>query len=804
MTLPSFFRYVSRLLRTFKQQKVFAAINIAGLAVGLACALLILLWVQYERSYDGFHSKKNEIFRIINHQQRNGLDRDLSGAPYPLGPALKENFPEIREYARMFGYRPVCQTTGENAIQVNTRLIETDPQFFTLFDFPFARGEAGTALSDPYSLVLNEKTARALFGDEDPLGKTVIVGADEKLSLRVSGVVKDLPEISHIQFDVAIPLSVYRSGQSNPFINDWKVYFVTTYVRVDQAVSLPVLEGKLSAFVQAQDSANRNHPVWLQALGRIHSDARIFSDSENAGAIDSRSIALFSLIAFVVLIIAGINFMNLTTARAFTRAKEVGIRKVNGASKRDLVKLFLSETLGLFGLAMILGLFLLQLLLPLLRGLTGRRMDLAVLSGAQIFFSVVAITVISALAAGILPALFLASFKPADTLKNYRPAGRWTLLGLRRTLLSIQFIAAAVLIGITGVVFYQLHYLKTKDLGYDRTHMVEIDYAPELRGRTEAWKNDLLAYPGVLGVTKSLSPYNSGASYKKYAGTWEGKADPADVRFYSYDVDADFLGTFGVPLKAGRFFAKDSVGDPNHILINETAVRIMGLADPVGKRLTIFQKPYTIIGIVGDFNATSLRTAIDPTVFFLGRLKGQDDYPALTVRLSPGDVPGALQHMASVWRKYCPGKPFQYHFLDDILRSEFYLHDEIFGRMMAGFAGLALIVAGLGLFGLVAFGAERKTREIGIRKILGATKTQILALMSKDVVPVVVVSNIIAWPMIVLFSGGWLKEFAYRAGYAWWLVGLTVLVTAAIALATIGYHALNAARKNPAVCLRYE
>jgi putative ABC transport system permease protein len=573
---------------------------------------------------------------------------------------------------------------------------------------------------------------------------------------------------------------------------------------VDKAASIPALEGKLSAFVQAQDSANRNHPVWLQPFGRIHSDARIFSDSENAGAIDSRTIALFSLIAFVVLIIACINFMNLTTARAFARAKEVGIRKVNGASKRDLVRLFLSETLGLFGLAMILGLLLLQLMLPLLRSLTGRRMDLAVLSVTQILVSVVAITVASALAAGILPALFLASFKPADTLKNHRPAGRWTLLGLRRTLLSVQFIAAAVLIGITGVVFYQLHYLKTKDLGYDRTHMIEIDYAPELQGRAEAWKNDLLAYPGVLGATKSLSPYNSGASYKKYVGIWEGKADSADVRFYNYDIDSDFLGTFGVPLKTGRFFAKDSVSDPNNILINETAARIMGLADPVGKRLTIFQKPYTIIGIVGDFNATSLRTAIDPTVFFLGRLKGQDDYPALTVRISPGDVPGALQHIVSVWRKYCPGKPFQYHFLDDILRSEFYLNDEIFGRMMAGFAGLALLVAGLGLFGLVAFGAERKTREIGIRKILGATKLQILTLMSKDVVPVVVVSNIVAWPMIVLFAGGWLKEFAYRVGFAWWLVGLTVLVTAAISLATIGYHALNAARKNPAVCLRYE
>jgi putative ABC transport system permease protein len=804
MMPSSLFRYVSRLSRTLRKEKVFSIINIAGLAVGLACTLLILLWVQYERSYDGFHAKKDGLYRVINHRQRNGIERDISGAPPLFGPALKENFPEVRDYTRMMSYTPFCRTTGANAAEFETRLVQVDPQFFRLFDFPFVEGQPLTALSDPYSIVINEKTARAMFGDSNPLGKTIIVGGDGDLSLRVSGVVKDIPEYSHIQFDAAIPLEAYRSSQPNPFFNDWKSFFMTTYVWLEREADVPALDGKMTAFIQARDSANRNHRMWLQPLSRIHLDSRVFSDDDNAGAGDSRTLVLFSLIAFVVLIIACINFMNLTTARAFARTKEVGIRKVNGASKRDLVKLFLSETLGLFGLAMTLGLVLLQMLLPLLKSLTGRHLDLNALGQVRILGTVVGITVISALAAGILPALFLASFKPADTLKNHRPAGRWSLLGLRRTLLSFQFIAAAVLIGITGIVSYQLHFLKTKDLGFDRAHMIEIEYSPELEGKSMAWKNDLLAYPGVLGATTSESAYNSGISYKKYVGTWEGQADGGEVRFYAYHVDSDFLRTFDVPLKAGRFFAGNSTGDKQNILINETAARLMDLADPVGRRMTIFDRPYTIIGVLADFHATSLRTAIDPTVFYIDRFAGLDSYPALTVRINPRNVSGTLGYIASVWRKYCPRKAFQFRFLDDILRAEFYARDEMFGRMMGGFAVLALFVAGLGLFGLVAFSAERKTREIGIRKILGATRVQILALMSMDVVPVVVISNMIAWPLILLLSGGWLKEFAYRIGYSWWMVGLTILLTALVALLTIGYHALNASRKNPAVCLRYE
>jgi putative ABC transport system permease protein len=817
VSLPSFVRdhlywsqlmlknYLKITIRSLRKQSAYSMINIGGLAVGLACTLLILLWVQYERSFDNFHGKRAELYRIINHQQRNGVERDLSGAPALLGPALKDDFPEIRDYARVLSYQPFCSTDGAGAAEFQTRLVQVDPQFFRLFDFPFVQGRPETALSDPYSVVINEKTARAMFGTADPLGKTMIVGGDDKLSLKVTGVMKNIPEISHLQFDAAIPLDSYRAKKPEPFFNDWKNYFMATYVWLDRNADVPKLNAKLTAFARAREGAKPQHQIWLQPLNKIHLDSRIFSDLGNAGAGDSRTLALFSLIAFVVLIIACVNFMNLTTARAFARAKEVGVRKVNGATKRDLIKQFLAETLGLFALAMALGFILLNLLLPFLRSLTGRQLVLGVLSRTQILLTVAGITVVSALAAGILPALFLASFQPGDILKSQRPSGRGSLLGLRRALLSGQFIAAAVLIGMTGIVFHQLHFLKTKDLGYDRSHIIEIDYSPELAGRNEAWKNDLLAYADVWGATVSQSTYNFGASYKKYVGTWEGKADTAEVRFYSYNVDYDFLRTYGVPLKAGRFFAQSSSADARTLVINETAARIMGLADPIGKRLTIFQRPYTIIGVLADFNATSLRTAIDPTIFYLNRPNsGLDAYPALTVRLNPANVPGALRHIESVWRKYCPGKPFQYHFIDDILRTEFYANDEIFGRMMAGFAVLALFVAGLGLFGLVAFGAERRTREIGIRKILGATRVQILTLMSKDVIPVVIVSNIIAWPLILLFSRGWLGEFAYRIGYAWWLIGLTVLATAMIALATIGYHGLNASRKNPAVCLRCE
>ncbi len=804
MTANPFFRYLSRLFRSIRRRKVYSAVNIAGLAVGLACALLILLWVQYERSFDGFHAHKNEIYRLINRSQRSGVERDLSGAPPLLGPALKANFPEVVEATRVLAYQPFCSTDGPNAVQVGIRAVQVDPSFFRMFDFPFLQGQPRTALDDPYSVVLNEKTALALFGDADPIGRTVVL-SEGKAALKVSGVLKNIPEISHLQFDAALPLDAYRSAKPDPLFNDWQVFFMTTYVRLDPRADASALDAKLTAFVRSQEGPAAKHQLWLQPLGRIHLDSRIYSDDENAGAADARSIALFTLIAFLVLIIACINFMNLTTAQALARAKEIGVRKVSGASKRDLVRQLLAETLGIFSLAMVLGLGLLQLLLPLLRSLTGRKLDLAVLGQAQILGTVAGITVAAALAAGILPALFLASFQPAGILKGRLSSRGGSLLGLRRALLGVQFVAAAFLIGTTGTVFHQLRFLETKDLGFARSHIIELAYAPGLEGRQQAWAGDLLSCPGVLGATNSQVTYNAGVSYKKYPVDWEGKADADPVRFYVFNADAGFVDTYGVKLKAGRFFDRTAAGETGSVLINETAARTMGLADPVGKRMTLFKQSWTVIGVLADFNATSLRTAIDPTIFLPNRaMAGLGDYPALTVRLDPADVAGALRRVESVWRRYCPGTPFRYEFIDGILRRAFYAGDEVFGRMMSGFAALAAFVAGLGLFGLIAHAAERKTREIGIRKILGASRAQILGLMSKDVAPVIVLANAAAWPLILAFTGPWLREFAYRAGYAWWLVGLTALATGLIGLATIAYHGLNAARKNPAVCLRYE
>ena len=568
--------------------------------------------------------------------------------------------------------------------------------------------------------------------------------------------------------------------------------------------SVPALNEKITALVAARDPANRERRIWLQPLRKIHLDARIFSDQHNAGAGDSRSIVLFSLIAFVVLIIACINFMNLTAARAFARAKEVGIRKVNGAGRWDLDEAFSLRNPGAVRTGHDTG-GSSRASLPAPCRQPGRTSPgLEPPRPEPIPADGVGITVLSGLAAGFFPALFLSSLKPADALRSRWTTGRRGLPGLRRVLLSAQFIAASVLIGITGIVFYQLHFLKTKSLGYDHTNMIEIESSRELEGRNEAWKNDLLASPGVLSATASVSLYQSGAAYKKYVGTWEGKADAEPVRFYVHNVDPDFPAAFGVPLKAGRFSAPDAAAEPGHVVINETAARVMGLADPLGKRIVLFQRSFTIIGVLGDFNATSLRTAIDPTVMLFRGGADTAAQPALTVRIRPQNVAGTLRAIQSTWRKYCPGTPFRYRFLDDILWTEFYAGDEVFGRMMSVFAALALFVAGLGLFGLVAYEAERRTREIGIRKIVGATRLQILALMSKDVVPVVLISNLVAWPLILAVMGRWLGEFAYRIGTTWWLVGLTVSATAAIALITIGYHALHAAGKNPAACLRAE
>ncbi len=517
--------------------------------------MLILLWVQYERSYDGFHSRKGEIYRIINHHQRSGTERDMNGAPPLLGPAIKDQFPEIEDFTRLFGYLPVCRAAGENTPGLKTRLIQVDPQFFRFFDFPFLQGQPQTALTDPYAIVISEKTARALFGASNPMGRTVLVQGDDTLALKVTGLIKNVPENSHLQFDVAIPLEIYRGPKNAALFEDWKAFWMATYVRLDKKASVPALNDKITAFVAARDAANRERRIWLQPLRKIHLDSRIFSDDTNAGAGDSRSIVLFTLIAFVVLIIACINFMNLTAARAFARAKEVGIRKVNGASRGDLVKLFLSETLGLFGIAMMLGWLLVQASLPLVGGLVGRDMNLRLLGQSRFLLTAIGITLFSGLAAGFFPALFLSSLKPADALRARWPTSRRSLPGLRRVLLSAQFIAAAVLIGITGIVFYQLHFLKTKSLGYDHANMIEIEYSPELAGRSEAWKSDLLANPGVLSATASVSLLPIRRRLQEICRHLGGQGRHGPVRFYVHNVDSEFLAAFGVPLKAGRFFA---------------------------------------------------------------------------------------------------------------------------------------------------------------------------------------------------------------------------------------------------------
>lgn len=771
-------------LRNIKRHKLFSFINIAGLAVGMACFILIMLWVQDEQSYDKFHANKDQLYLVTIIHPNDITDPNV---PYALVPIMANEFPEIADYTRIydlgalrtcsFGYRP---DNGPSKMFYEDKVNLVDPSFFSMFSFPFIYGDPKTALQSPDSLVISEKMASKYFGQTNPLGEKLTF--NNQADVIVTGVVR-VPANSHLQFDFVAPLR-------DKLLTDWN-WRDPSYVLLNEDVSLPEFRAKIAGIL------NKHSPYPKADSFKV--DILPVSDIYlNFGR--RTYVYLFSIIALFILFIACINYMNLATAGSANRTREVGLRKVAGARRAQLVGQFLGESVLMSLLALVLSLILVKLFLPLLNNLTGKQMALALFQDLFIFSLLLGLVIAVGLISGIYPAFFLSAGKPADTLKG--PVGFKNRHSLFRVVtVTGQFIISVLLIAGTAVVFNQLNYIKERPLGFKTDHIIKVPLNRTLLLGFDSFKNELRQNPNILNVTASQAvPYDE--DLKTSGLEWEGK-DPGLVPLVRYSItDVDYLETFEMEILDGRSFKKEYPADRNNYIINEEAAKYMGMESPVGQQLKFWGVRGTIIGVVKNFHHVSLHREILPHIISIntGNFRW---LKYIFIKVTAGNIPDTLNYIGKVSQKYAPDYPFEYSFIDRGV-DNLYQSEQKLGKIFGYFAFIAILISCLGIFGLASFTAERRTKEIGIRKTLGASVSSIVVLLSKDFSRWVLLANIIAWPLGWYAMHKWLENFAYRIDLSLVLflfAGVLSFITAAL---PIGFHSIKAATTNPVNTLRYE
>jgi putative ABC transport system permease protein len=801
---PLAWNYLKIAGRKLWRQKGYSAIAIGSLALAMAVALLTVVWAHYELSYDRFHKNYASTFRFLYHWQRLETEMATPFAPNALYFAVKQDFPEVQAATRLLNYRD-NQTRLESprAINYKCAIAFVDPGYLEMFDFPLAQGDRRTALAEPNSVLLTESTAKKFFGADNPVGQTLLV-RDDKTPLTVRGVLKDIPETSHIDFDLMMPITDYRLWDPNGLKpDDWVNIGVVIYVQLKPGADAGVLAQKTGRLIRERNP-KETATISLQRLQDIHlhSEGVVAPmSSRQRPPITLVQIKIFSLVALAVLMMGMVNYVNLATARSLKRTKEIGLRKVTGARRADIVRQFLGEAVlcsfAALGLAILLGA---GLGLPLLRRLSGLDLDLGLLPAGRLLLESAGLALVSGLAAGLYPALFVSSFSPQKALKEGASAARPALIRVRRALVGIQIVCSATLIMVISVLALQIRYIDRKDLGFERDSLLVLN-TPLGRDRLPALKAELLAHPAIRGVATGFLPL-MGAGGHLIQGPelwWEGKAPDAQVLMDWHFVDEDYLRTYGLELVAGRFFSKDFPADKGNFVLNESAVKAMGLADPVGKSFRgRGGRTGQIIGVVKDFYVGTLKAELRPMYFAYA-----SGYLGTTVRFDPNNVPAAVGHIADVMRKFEPERPLEYTFLDESLRR-MYRSERLSARILAVFGAVSILISCLGLVGLMSLLAEQRSKEIGVRKVLGASVARIVGLMSADFAALVGLAVVLAAPAGYLISARWLSDFAYRIPLGWWIFAGSGTLVVLLAFAAMSLRTLRAARANPVESLRYE
>ncbi|MBL4676390.1 MAG: ABC transporter permease [Mucilaginibacter sp.] len=805
-----FKNYIKTAFRNLTKNKAFTIINVLGLALGLCVCMLIVFYVIDELSYDKYNTKLDRIYRVNNNIKFAGMNRQFAQSPAPLAASFKANFPEVEATARMRQWGSYKVRKGDQNVHED-RTIYADNSLFDIFTLPMVQGDPKTALKDPHTVVITQTIAKKYFNTDNVIGKTLLL--NDSLNYKVTGVIKDLPKQSHFNFDIFMSMITLEESKED----SWLSNNFNTYILLKPGANAKNLESKFPNLVRKEaggqleagikmsydelEKSGNFYRLSLVPLADIHLHSNIVAELEANGNI--QYVYIFSAIAVFILLIACVNFMNLSTARSSNRAREVGVRKVLGSLRKYLIAQFLSESIMVMLIATIIAVIGAYLLLPFFNQTSGKELAITQQTLAWLIPSLIVAVVVIGCLAGSYPAFFLSAFQPIDVLKGKLASGFKGGV-LRSFLVVFQFGISIFLIIGTMVIYNQLKFIQSKDLGFGRDHVVMIKNTDDLNN-ANVLKDELLRLPGVKNATLTGFTPTGGWRNSTTFFASEGRDTKNALATQNWEVDENYIPTMGMHLITGRNFEKGRLADSTALVINEAAAKQLGFADPIGKdlfapmdnRISKLRRMH-IIGVMKDFNFNSLRENVTPVVFLLGKNSGQ-----LSVLVNTNDMTGLVQQMKNKWQSVAPNVAFDYSFMDEEFDA-LYRTEQRMGKIFISFTTMAIIIACLGLFGLAAYAAEQRTKEIGIRKVLGANVSTIVGMLSKDFIKLVVIAIAIAAPLAWLSMQQWLKGFAYRDTIKWWVIAVAGSGAIIIAFVTISFQSIKAALANPVKSLKNE
>jgi putative ABC transport system permease protein len=775
--------------RNILKNKAFSAINILGLALGMASSLLIFMWVQNEKSIDKYHKNNTRIFQVLSNQFYEGQPSTNFAGPGILAENIKKDIPEIEAASQILWEEETLFTVGNIYEKEHGRYVQND--FLNMFSFPLTMGDSSSALKNPNSIVISKKIAEKYFGKTSPLGKSIKI--NDKELMTVTGVLAEVPQTSSLKFDY---LMNYESWiKDNEWAKEWSNGGPRCYVLLNKNADVAKVNAKIKNYVLQKDP-DANREIFLANFGDLYLHGNYEAGVLTGGRIDY--VNIFSIVAIFILIIACINFMNLATARSVTRAKEIGIRKVGGAPRWVLISQFMGESILIAFFAMLLSLLIVVLVLPSFNSLTEKTLSIDI-SNPVFWIQLISLTVLTGIASGSYPALFMASLNPVVVLKGalkFKPSATF----FRKGLVVFQFGLSIMLILGMIVVFKQIDFIQSKNLGFDRQNLLYVPIEGDVRVKFFTLKQELENSPGIATVSASqATPLEVGSSTQGV--NWPGKDTTQIMVFSQNPISYDYLKTMDITLLNGREFDASFGNDSLSFLVNEAAAKKIGYKDPVGKELTFWDQKGQIVGVMKDFHHENVRETIEPLILRL--MPKAEHWGYAIIRTEPGKTKMAINSIEQIFKRYNPSYPVNYQFAD-LEFKKLYTTETTISSLASVFAILAIFISCLGLFGLATFTAEQRTKEIGIRKTLGASVESLIGMLSKDFIVLILISTIIAFPVAWFYLQNWLEKYAYRIEMEWWYFLLAAASAVIVALITVSYQAIKAAFVNPIKSLRSE
>ncbi len=783
--------YLKTAWRNLLSNKMFSLINISGLALGMTCGLLIMLWIKNETQMDKFHANNKSLFRLMENQYYEGNISTFDATPGIIAENIVKDIPEIQLASQILWEEEPLFTVGDKFFKEKGRYVQKD--FLKMFSYKLVKGDPNTVLARPDAVVISKTLAEKYFGEQDPVGKLIKIDNDQNVI--VTGILDEIPKTSSLQFDFLMSYDIWF--KKNDWAKEWGNNGPRCYVMLAPNASAEKVNAKIKNYIKTKEKGS-NVELFLQNYGESY----LYSDWDNGKQTGGRIeyVRIFSIVAIIILVIACINFMNLATARSLRRAREIGVRKVVGAGKSQLIAQFMGESLLVSFLAICLSLLVVALLLPSFNALTDKELQLD-FSNPFFIFLVVGLTLVAGIVSGSYPALFMSSLKPIIVLKGILKFNAGATF-FRKGLVVFQFALSIILILGMIVIYRQIDYIHNKDLGFAKEDLLYIPIEGALQKSFPTFKDELLRQPGIKFVSSSQSgPLEVGSSTQGVR--WPGKDTTKLILFSANPITYDYIKTMGIQLKEGRDFDPSFSLDTNNYLVNEAALRKIGYKDPIGKELTMWGDKGTIVGVMKDYHHNSLHVPIEPLILRLFKKSWNSYWGNVLVRTEKGKTKQAIASMEKTYRQFNPGFPFRYFFTDaEMLKN--YKAEHTVSKLSKYFAFLAIFISCLGLFGLVTFTAQQRVKEIGIRKVLGASVAGIVRMLSKDFLKLVLIAAVIAFPVAWWAMNRWLGDFAYRIHIGWWVFVASGIAAMLIALLTVSFQAIKSAIASPVKSLRTE